>query len=55
MSSHILVVEDDPIIRQTVEPDSWRETGGGDGSIRELIRPRELDLFRPEPLIRLTA
>jgi hypothetical protein len=27
----------------------------GDGSIRELIRPRELDLFRPEPLIRLTA
>lgn len=24
------------IIRQTVEPDSWRETGGGDGSIREL-------------------
>lgn len=26
----------------------------GDGSIRELIRPRELDLFRPEPLIKLT-
>jgi coenzyme F420-0:L-glutamate ligase / coenzyme F420-1:gamma-L-glutamate ligase len=25
----------------------------GDGSVRELIRPRELDLFRPEPLIRL--
>lgn len=24
------------IIRQTVEPDSWRETGGGDGSIRDL-------------------
>jgi general secretion pathway protein D len=24
------------IIRQTVEPDSWRETGGGDGSLREL-------------------
>lgn len=24
------------IIRQTVEPDSWRETGGGDASIREL-------------------
>ncbi len=24
------------IIRQTVEPDSWRETGGGDGSMREL-------------------
>ena len=24
----------------------------GDGSVRELIRPRELDLFRPEPLIR---
>lgn len=24
------------IIRDTVEPDSWRETGGGDGSIREL-------------------
>jgi type II secretory pathway component GspD/PulD (secretin) len=24
------------IIRQTVEPDSWQETGGGDGSIREL-------------------
>lgn len=24
------------IIRQTVEPDSWRETGAGDGSIREL-------------------
>lgn len=24
------------IIRSTVEPDSWRETGGGDASIREL-------------------
>jgi general secretion pathway protein D len=24
------------IIRQTVEPDSWVDTGGGDGSIREL-------------------
>lgn len=24
------------IIRQTVEPDSWRETGGGDASLREL-------------------
>ncbi len=24
------------IIRQTVEPDSWRETGGGDASIRDL-------------------
>ncbi len=24
------------IIRQTVEPDSWRETGGGEASIREL-------------------
>ena len=24
------------IIRQTVEPDSWRESGGGDGSLREL-------------------
>ncbi len=24
------------ILRQTVEPDSWRETGGGDGSLREL-------------------
>ena len=24
------------IIRQTVEPDSWRETAGGDGALREL-------------------
>ncbi|MGE3180180.1 MAG: hypothetical protein AB7N71_00995 [Phycisphaerae bacterium] len=24
------------IIRQTVEPDSWQETGGGDASVREL-------------------
>jgi general secretion pathway protein D len=24
------------IIRQTVEPDSWRETGGGEGALREL-------------------
>jgi len=24
------------IIRTTVEPDSWRETGGGDGALREL-------------------
>ena len=24
------------IIRQTVAPDSWRETGGGDGALREL-------------------
>jgi general secretion pathway protein D len=24
------------IVRQTVEPDSWRETGGGDGALREL-------------------
>ena len=24
------------IIRDTVEPDSWRETGGGDGALREL-------------------
>ncbi len=24
------------IIRQTVEPDSWRETGAGDGALREL-------------------
>lgn len=24
------------IIRETVEPDSWRETGGGDASLREL-------------------
>ncbi len=24
------------LIHQTVEPDSWRETGGGDGSLREL-------------------
>lgn len=25
----------------------------GEGSVRELMRPRELDLFRPEPLVRL--
>ena len=24
------------VIRQNVEPDSWRETGGGDGNLREL-------------------
>ncbi|MBI5878620.1 MAG: coenzyme F420-0:L-glutamate ligase [Chloroflexi bacterium] len=27
----------------------------GEGSVRELVRPRELDLFRPEPLIRLSG
>ncbi len=31
-----LVAEIMDIIRQTVEPDSWRESGGGDGSLREL-------------------
>ena len=31
-----LVQQIQDIIRQTVEPDSWRETGGGDASIREL-------------------
>ncbi|MBU0640592.1 MAG: type II and III secretion system protein, partial [Planctomycetes bacterium] len=31
-----LVQEIMDIIRQTVEPDSWRETGGGEGSLREL-------------------
>lgn len=31
-----LVAELMDIIRQTVAPDSWRESGGGDGSLREL-------------------
>jgi len=31
-----LVQEIMDIIRDTVEPDSWRETGAGDGSLREL-------------------
>jgi type II secretory pathway component GspD/PulD (secretin) len=34
--TNALVTQIMDIIRQTVEPDSWRETGGGDGSIREL-------------------
>ncbi|MEW6252229.1 MAG: hypothetical protein AB1716_16445, partial [Planctomycetota bacterium] len=32
----VLVEQIMDIIRQTVEPDSWRETGGGDASLREL-------------------
>ncbi len=35
-ASGALVEQIIDIIRQTVEPDSWRETGGGDASIREL-------------------
>lgn len=31
-----LIEEIMDILRQTVEPDSWRETGAGDGSLREL-------------------
>ncbi len=35
-ANRVLVEQIIDIIRQTVEPDSWRETGGGDASIREL-------------------
>ncbi len=35
-ASREIVEEIMDIVRQTVEPDSWRETGGGDGALREL-------------------
>ena len=35
-SNQLVVSEILDIIRETVEPDSWRETGGGDGALREL-------------------